>query len=97
MMVGTPRDWNSGTTRPTAPMMDRLQKTPTTAQKIMARLPSGRAGAWVRYPRKWAIGEGRRGRADAGKKGLRCLSMSKCHRDGPRRGWSGAIVADVYV
>ena len=48
MMVGTLRTWKAGTARTTAPMMARLQKTPTTAQKIMARLPSGWAGVWVR-------------------------------------------------
>jgi hypothetical protein len=58
-MVGTPRVVMAGTASPTAPMTARLEKTPMTAQKIMARLPSGRVGAWVRYPRKWAMGAGR--------------------------------------
>jgi hypothetical protein len=92
MMVGTPWAWKDGTASATAPMMARLENTPMTAQKIMARLPNGCAGGWVRYPRKWAMGAGIKGRADGGKKGLMCLSMSKCHRDGPPRAWLGGII-----
>jgi hypothetical protein len=94
MMMGTPRVWKAGTSCATAPMMARELKTPMTAQKIMARLPSEGGGAWVRYPRKWATGEGREGSADGGKKGFRCLSMSKCHRDGPRRGRGVGVIAE---
>ena len=91
-MVGTSRRWKAGISRLTAQMMAMLPKTPMTAQKIMARLPSGRGAGWVRYPRKWATGRGRRGSTEGGNKGFRYLSMSKCHRDGPRRGLLGIMV-----
>ena len=83
--MGAPREVNAGTARATAPMIAKL-----------ANEVADRVGRGVRTAaEEVGISEGSLSRMDDGTSGLRYLSMSKCQRDGPRRGWSGAIHRSV--